>query len=55
MLDPFGFVTMLGMAFLLGLIAGALAERRIWRLKGDHSYMNRHESSGRLYIVKREE
>ena len=47
------------MWFALGLVVGAtivtwLADRR-WRAVGDHPYMNRIESGGHLYIVKRED
>lgn len=41
-------------AFLTGMVFGKLAADRIWRRKGDHEYMNRMESGGRLYIVKQE-
>jgi len=41
--------------FPLGLALGAYLEARIWRGKGDHEYMNRKESGGRLYVVKREQ
>ncbi len=34
---------------------GTRLEAQKWRSTGDHEYMNRVESRGRLYQVKREE
>jgi hypothetical protein len=42
------------LAFGLGCWVGQSGEARIWREKGDHEHMNRKESGGRLYQVKRE-
>lgn len=39
--------------FVLGLWAGHAIEAWAWRARGDHPYMNRRESGGRLYIVRR--
>lgn len=41
-------------AAVVGLYVGVVLEARRWREKGDHEYMNRCESAGRLYFVKRE-
>lgn len=41
-------------AYLIGMIFGVLAEAARWRRRGDHEYMNRIESGGKLYIVKGE-
>jgi hypothetical protein len=41
-------------AFIIGLGVGARLEASIWRDKGDHEYMNRMESNGNLYQVRRE-
>jgi hypothetical protein len=38
----------------IGLLAGMKGRDRIWRGKGDHKYMNRMESGGSLYTVKRD-
>ena len=38
----------------MGVMLGAWMEARRWREKGDHDYMNRKESGGRLYQVTRE-
>ena len=40
--------------FFAGAAYGAFQQNRCWRRKGDHEYMNRMESGGRLYQVKRE-
>ncbi len=40
--------------FILGMMVGQYSEAAKWRLKGNHEYMNRMESGGRLYQVKRE-
>lgn len=40
--------------FVLGGLIGTWGRDRIWRQKGDHPYMNRMASGGRLYQVKRE-
>jgi hypothetical protein len=40
---------------LVGLIIGKQSEAALWRGKGDHPYMNRMESWGRLYFVKNED
>ena len=40
-------------ALIAGLLLGKWAEERRWRAKGDHPYMNRTESGGRLYNVQR--
>ena len=42
------------LAFALGGKFGMWMEARRWREKGDHDYMNRMESGGHLYQVKRE-
>lgn len=39
-------------AFSIGLAVGGALEARLWRLKGDHDYMNTMESRGRIYKVK---
>jgi len=40
--------------FIGGLWLGSYLQARLWRGKGDHEYMNRMESGGNLYIVRRE-
>ena len=40
--------------FWAGLWAGSYLEAIQWRRKGDHDYMNRKESGGKLYNVKAE-
>ena len=40
--------------FAAGLFFGQWLAHRRWRQSGDHAYMNRMESAGRLYTVKRE-
>ncbi len=49
---------MLWVAFVVFGMSGARfgmwVEDRRWREKGDHDYMNRMESGGRLYHVKLE-
>ena len=42
-------------SFIMGYYAGWYVEARLWRSYGDHEYMNRKESGGKLYQVKREE
>ncbi len=41
----------LAILFLFGYVLGQQMEARHWRGKGDHSYMNRMESGGKLYRV----
>lgn len=41
-----------GFLCLAGVLLGQWLEARRWRAKGDHEYMNRMESGGRLYQVK---
>ena len=41
-------------AFTAGLYLGGYLQAARWREKGNHDYMNRMESDGHLYIVKRE-
>lgn len=41
-------------AFAFGVLLGQRLEALKWREKGDHKYMNRMASGGRLYQVKRE-
>ncbi len=43
------------LALTLGCKLGMWAEAVRWREKGGHDYMNRMESAGRLYHVKRED
>lgn len=52
-MDLFWLGTAIGC--LVGLIIGKQGEAARWREKGDHEYMNRMESWGRLYYVKNEE
>ena len=40
--------------FCVGVCFGVWSEDRSWRERGDHEYMNRKESGGNLYQVKRE-
>jgi len=40
--------------FGLGIWAGGCLEARLWRIKGDHKYMNRMASGRNLYFVKNE-
>lgn len=42
-------------AISIGIVIGRWAEAEQWRHKGDHEYMNRKESGGRLYTVQRED
>jgi len=41
-------------AFWLGMAVAMWGRDAMWREKGDHPYMNRMESGGQLYQVKRE-
>lgn len=40
-------------ALAVGLALGVWLEARLWREKGDHSFMNVHASGGHRYTVKR--
>ena len=40
--------------FACGLLLGGWTQAAQWRRKGDHEYMNRMSSGGKLYQVKRE-
>ena len=42
-------------ALVVGLWAGTWLEAIQWRRKGDHEYMNRKESGGHLYTVRRDD
>ena len=54
MIEYITFLAVLCVFFLVGLLLGTAGEAQRWREKGDHAYMNRKESGGRLYHVKRE-
>ena len=42
-----------GIVFCLGVITGIKLRDWRWESVGEHAYMNRMESNGRLYLVKR--
>ena len=56
MSDPTTVMSVLALmiGLIMGICYGTWGEARRWRTKGDHDYMNRMESGGHLYQVKRE-
>jgi hypothetical protein len=53
--DWFYFLLATFIGIWVGISIGVRLESRGWRQRGDHPFMNRMESGGRLYQVKREE
>ncbi len=57
-MTEFGLIGITALVFfggaILGLMIGRIAEARRWRSKGNHLYLNRMASGGRLYEVRRE-
>ncbi len=47
-------VALIAFAFLCGVYVGMILRDGRWREKGDHPYMNKMESRGKLYQVKRD-
>ena len=47
-------VLSIALAFCCGAVFGMWARDSRWREKGEHEYMNRMASGGRLYIVRRD-
>jgi len=45
----------LALIFMLGMFCGSAIRDSRWRSKGDHDYMNRMESGGKLYQIRREQ